>query len=423
MSRAGSPASPPAKRPFSWRRTWLIARRELRERTAQKAYRVVLVVGALFVAGVVIVPTLFGGGDDTPTASKTPAVFVDASGGEATARALAIERASRAGGGPGLDLRVVELSEARRLVRTDEEPLALVIAGPPAAPRVQILQRPNAAQTATDEVAAVQRAAVEARLAALPAAERRRALAPVSVEPVTVEAAGSSPAAAAVVGIMTLVLYLVGLLLNTAFANGIVSDRAGRIIERLLTAAKPEEHLAGKLIGVGAAGLLQLGAWMVTGLLAGLVVAGDLADTFSGVPGLLLAWFPVSVLLTYVLYAALATLLVLPVRRIEDVAGAVGLAAMLQIVAYIAATTIVAPGSTVGPVTQALSLVPFFAPILMLPRIAAGDVAAWELAIGALGPLLLAVLLIRLAAPAYARHAIDAPGGKGLAATIRALRR
>ncbi len=161
---------------------------------------------------------------------------------------------------------------------------------------------------------------------------------------------------------------------------------------------------------------------MLAGAAAALVVSGDLAQTFEGVPALLLIWFPISLVLTYVLYAAVAAVLVLPVRRIEDVAGALAVGSMLQIVAYIAATTIIAPGSTVGPTVQILSLVPFFSPLLMLPRIAAESVPAWELAVGVLGPLVLAALLIRLAAPAYARHAIDAPGGKGVVAALRALR-
>jgi ABC-2 type transport system permease protein len=413
----------PARQPISWHRIWLIARREIRERMAQKVFRVVLVVGALFVAGIVVVPTLFEGDDDGPTETTVPVAFVSGPPAEANARARQLERAAVAAGSTPIRVRVVRPEVARAAVRDGDDSIALLIAGPVEQPTITVLQRTNVLVDASDAVTAVQRSATEARLRGLHAGERRRALAPVAVQTQQVESTGSTPAAAAIVGVMTLVLYLIGLLLNTAFANGVVSDRSGRIVERLLTAARPEEHLLGKLLGVGAAGLIQFAAWIAAGVLAGLLVAGELRDTFEGVPALLLIWFPISVVLTYVLYAALAAVFVIPVRRIEDVAGALAIGSMFQIVAYIAATTILPPGSTVGPTVQALSLVPFFSPLVMLPRIAAGDVAAWELAVGGLGPLLLAALLIRLAAPAYARHAIDAPGGKGLGAALKALRR
>ncbi len=413
--------TPPSRQPISWRRIRLIAAREIRERIAQRVFRIVLVVGALFVAGLVIVPTLIGGDDDGPQRSTVRVAF-DASVGSPQQRLRELERAAQENGGPGIRLRLVSEASARAAIRAGDDDLALLLGGSAQQPSATLIQSENAQTDPSDLIAALQRATLRARLQATAPAVGQQALTPVAVRPEVVEGGGSTGAAAAVVGVMTLVLYLVGLLLNTAFANGLVSDRTGRIVERLLTAARPEEHLAGKLLGVGGAGMLQLGAWMLAGVAAALVVSGDLAQTFEGVPALLLIWFPISLVLTYVLYAAVAAVLVLPVRRIEDVAGALAVGSMLQIVAYIAATTIIAPGSTVGPTVQILSLVPFFSPLLMLPRIAAESVPAWELAVGVLGPLVLAALLIRLAAPAYARHAIDAPGGKGVVAALRALR-
>lgn len=412
----------PATQPFSWRRTWLIARREIRERMAQKVYRVVLALGAVFVAALVIVPTLFGSEDERPERTLVRVAFPTESQPAARERGLQLERAAQENGGAGLRVRIVDEAAARAAVRDGDGDFALIVRGSAQTPSVQVLQRSGRSVDQAEVAAAVQRATLRARLADERSSQADAVLAPVDVRPVVIEGSGSSSAAAAVVGVMTLVLYIAGLLLNTAFANGVVSDRTGRIVERLLTAARPEEHLTGKLVGIGAAGLIQLGAWLVAGLAAALVVSGDLADTFEGVPVLLIAWFPISLVLTYVLYAALAAILIIPVRRIEDVAGALAVGSMFQVVAYIAVTTIIAPGSTISPLITALSLVPFFSPLIMLPRIAAGDVATWELAVGVLGPLLLAALLIRLAAPAYARNAIDAPGGKGVVAALRALR-
>jgi ABC-2 type transport system permease protein len=412
----------PNQRPLSARRTWLVARRELRERMQQRAYRVVLVVGMMFVAALIVVPTVLHAGDEDPVDRRTmPVAFVGESPAGAHQRAHALERAATEIGRAGLTVRVVREAQARRLVQ-DGEDVAVVISGPATAPLVALVQRPSAPFDQAGIEATVLRAAVSARLADAPASTRTRVLAPVEIHAVVVKAEGSTPAAAVVVGVMTLVLYFVGFLLNTAFANGLIGDRTGHLVERLLTAVRSEEHLVGKMLGVGVAGLVQLVAWLAAGLLAGFAVSHSLAHTFQGVPVLLLVWFPVAMITSYVMYAALAAVLVIPVRRIEDVAGTLALTAMLQVVAYMAATTIIPPGSSVSGTIEAMSLVPFLSPILMLPRIAAGDVPAWQLAFAVVAPLLTAAVLIRIAAPAYARHAIDAPGGKGIGASLRALR-
>ncbi|MEH3052892.1 MAG: ABC transporter permease [Patulibacter minatonensis] len=421
MSRADANGTA-TRMPLSWARTWLIARRELRERVAQKAYRVVAIVGAVLVAAAVIVPTLIDGGDDAAERLVVPAAFVDLSAGDARTRADALEAAARDLGGERLEIEVVAERTVRDRVKAGDDDLGLVVRGPAERPRLGLLQRENSSTDVAPLAAVLQRAAITARLDQVAPEDRAQVLAPVDVQVREVPSTGPTPAAAGVVFAMTLVLYVIGLLLITSFANSIVSDRAGRIVERLLTAARPEEHLAGKLIGLGVAGFLQLGVWMVAGIAAALAVSGDLKDTFTGVPLEMLVWFPVAMVLTYVLYAALAAVLVIPVRKIEDVGGAVALGTMLQIGGYIATTTIVAPGSTVSSLVHALSFVPFFSPLLMLGRLAGGDVPAWELAIGFAGPLLLAVILLRLAAPAYARYAIDAPGGKGVGAALAALR-
>ena len=96
------------------------------------------------------------------------------------------------------------------------------------------------------------------------------------------------------------------LLMNVA--RSIIQEKTSRIFEVMLATAKPGDLLAGKLIGVGAVGLTQIGIWVVLGAglattaLAGPIMSGQLAVHFSWVEGIL---FPVYFVLGYLLYASL----------------------------------------------------------------------------------------------------------------------
>jgi ABC-2 type transport system permease protein len=409
-------------RSVGWGRVKLIASREFRERVGQKAYLIALVVGAIVAAAAVIAPSLLDGDDTGPADAERIAVVVQGDSAEARTR---IDRLNAAGSNvPGTPVRFVskrDVEQLRGAVRDDDEKVGAIVSGTAEAPQVRIVTREGGNDLAGRVIEIVNRAAQEERLGAVAAtASRGDFFAPVQTQEETVAGSGPTVKTTAVVSVLGLLLYIAGIMLTTSYATGIVSDRTNHVTERLLTAAKPREHLAGKLLGIGASGLLQFAAWIAAALIADLAAGSGTA--LDDVPTSLMVFFPIALVLTYVLYAAAATVLVLPVRKAEDVSGAIGPAVMLQVVGFVATTTIVAPGATISGTIQVLSLIPFFSPLLMLARLAAGDVPAWELAVGVAGPIVLAIILLRLAGPAYARYSIDAPGGKGLKAALGALR-
>ncbi|MDO9356177.1 MAG: ABC transporter permease [Solirubrobacteraceae bacterium] len=409
-------------RSVGWGRVRLIASREFRERVGQKAYLIALVVGALVAAAAVIAPSLLGGDDDGAVEPERVAIVVQDTPASARARLLSFE--SAAATLPGAPVKFVakrDEAQVRASVRDDDEEVGAVVTGTTAEPEVQVVTREGGSELAARVIEIANRAAQEERLTdATREISKDQFFAPVKTQEATVEGSGPTVKTTAVVSVLGLLLYIAGIMLTTSYATGIVSDRTNHVTERLLTAAKPREHLAGKLLGIGASGLLQFAAWIAAALIAD--VAAGSGTALDDVPASLMIFFPVALVLTYVLYAAAATVLVLPVRKAEDVSGAIGPAVMLQVVGFIATTTIVAPGATISGTIQILSLIPFFSPLLMLARLAAGDVPAWELAVGVAGPIVLAIILLRLAGPAYARYSIDAPGGKGLKAALGALR-
>lgn len=405
-------------------RLWLIARREFRERISQRAFKIAVVLGAIVAALATAAPPLLIGDDESTSREKIAVVAV--SGG--SARVDALQEATRGPGGVGLE--IVESKDraaASKLVGDGDVELGVLLGGDPASPDVTIVTREDGGGTTTDDaLAAVQRTSVIARAeqAGLAPNDAASLLALGDVKSELVTGSGPSSEAAAVAFVLVLVLYVSIIVLVQGAATGLVSDRSARVTERLLTAAKPRDHLYGKLLGVGASGMLQLAAWFAAGLLADAIVSGSGRDgVLSGVPAELLICFPIALVGAYVLYAAVSTLLILPVEKPEDVGGATTPGTMVLIVGFVLATTIIAPGATVSSTLEWLSLVPFFSPMLMLARVAGGDVPLWEVAVGMAGPLVLGGLILAWLAPAYARNAVDPPGGSGLKAALALVRR
>lgn len=186
---------------------------------------------------------------------------------------------------------------------------------------------------------------------------------------------------------MYLLFYAV-MAYGSAVANGVAEEKSSRIMEILVNAATPWQLLAGKIVGIGAAGLSQMACLVVVGIGALLLQAplqvalfgantGGLSQLFTGVflPFYLL--FLVYFLLAFFLYATLFAGLGAMVKRQDEVASATQIPLMLLILGWI--PFIFGLSSPDATWTKVLSYIPFWTPMLMLVRLARGTVAWWEI--------------------------------------------
>ena len=65
--------------------------------------------------------------------------------------------------------------------------------------------------------------------------------------------------------VMALLLSMTTMIYGMNVARSVIQEKTSRIFEVMLAIAKPSDMLAGKLIGVGAVGLTQIGIWVVAG--------------------------------------------------------------------------------------------------------------------------------------------------------------
>jgi ABC-2 type transport system permease protein len=189
------------------------------------------------------------------------------------------------------------------------------------------------------------------------------------------------------VGMLLAALMLVLLLYMSVLMNGIIvmrsvlEEKNSRVMEVMLSTVTAKELMAGKILGVGAVGLTQMLMWGVLGALFGsptLQALGKMAEGVHFTPAMFI-FFPVFYLLGYLLYSSLSAALGAAVNSQEE-------AQQWQffiILPLIASTVLMMPvfSSPSSTFSVVLSLIPFFAPILMYMRIVAQQPPAWQIAL------------------------------------------
>ncbi|MPY96475.1 MAG: ABC transporter permease subunit [Actinophytocola sp.] len=219
----------------------------------------------------------------------------------------------------------------------------------------------------------------------------------------------------AIGAIMAFLLFMSINAYGTLVAQGVVEEKASRVVEILLATIRPWQLLLGKIIGIGLVGLIQLVAIAAAGI--ALALAADVL-TLSGVAVGTLVWGVVWYLLGFFLYAALFAGSGALVSRQEDAQSVLTPVTMVLVVGFLAGFNVMIADAD-GTAARVLSLVPLLSPILMPGRIAAGDVAAWESAL-AIGLTLAAIALVTYLGGRIYQNAVLHTGSRmKLAAALR----
>lgn len=157
-------------------------------------------------------------------------------------------------------------------------------------------------------------------------------------------------------------------------AMGVVEEKSSRVVELLLSTVKPLQLLWGKIIGIGAVGILQLALYGAAGVGAGLAtgtltVTGTALSVFAGTLG----WFVLGFAFFAVLYAAGGSM----VSRQEDVnSTTMPLLLLIMAMFFAAFYSVGDPESTLSNV---LSWIPPFSAVMMPLRIAAGVAPIYQI--------------------------------------------
>ena len=203
------------------------------------------------------------------------------------------------------------------------------------------------------------------------------------IAPVEIETPDTGDTTAAFFGayILFILMYMVIMLYSMNTARSIIEEKASRIFEVLLSTIKPDELLAGKIIGVGAVGVTQTAIWMSAAAALGVYFAGSL--TGSGghaiitIPQVLffLAYF----IFAFLLYSSIAAGLGAITNSEQELQQLnMFLVLPLAFCMLMLISIIKSPDSTLSRI---VSLIPFCSPLLMNLRISIGSPQPWEIAL------------------------------------------
>lgn len=204
--------------------------------------------------------------------------------------------------------------------------------------------------------------------------------------------------------VIGLLIYLTLTIYGQVIMGAVVEEKETRIAEILFSSARPFELMLGKLVGVGLAGLTQMGIWLlsIAGLLGFLALQADLSSLVGGLPHitpLMIVYFLIYFLLGYFLYASFFALIASMVTTVQE-GGQFSLPVTMTMLAsfYFSFAVIRDPNSSLS---FWVSIAPFFAPITMPVRILAETPPIWQIGLSILLNLLAIGGMVWLASRVY----------------------
>lgn len=182
--------------------------------------------------------------------------------------------------------------------------------------------------------------------------------------------------------VLFFLMYMVILLYGMNVARSIIEEKTSRVFEVLLATIRPEEMMAGKVIGVGSVGLTQVAVWLATAVLltsTSILSAIGGGSVHVSLSAMQIIFFVVYFLLGYLLYSSVAAALGAMVNSEQELQQLnMFLVMPLAGCMFALAPVITNPSGTVARV---ISLIPFCTPLIMYLRISLAMPPMWEIAL------------------------------------------
>ena len=185
-------------------------------------------------------------------------------------------------------------------------------------------------------------------------------------------------------------------------AMGIVEEKQNRVVEIVLARARTTSLLIGKVLGIGALGLVQI-ASLGLAVMIGLAIAPlpiDVPDlTRIGVTAVI--WLVVWFVLGYLVYSFLYATLGATLSRQEDMQSVAFIPALAILPAYFLVVVSASSEGGASAIVRIASYVPIWSPIVMPFRINTGDAQAWEVVLAIALAVVTVLALVRIGARIY----------------------
>jgi len=193
------------------------------------------------------------------------------------------------------------------------------------------------------------------------------------------EQASDDEASFAVAIILIMIIYIMVIMYGSHTLTAVIEEKSSRMVEVLLASVSPENLMLGKVLGIGLAGLTQFGIWAGTMLLLSSrgVSVGDFTLDMAFLTPTILISFVMFFVLGFFLYATLYAGVGAMCNTVQDSQQFhMPLAMGLVIPMVLMSVILRAPDA---PLAVILSLVPFFAPVIMFMRVCVETPPLWQI--------------------------------------------
>jgi ABC-2 type transport system permease protein len=191
--------------------------------------------------------------------------------------------------------------------------------------------------------------------------------------------------------ILLMILYVSILMWGQMVMTSVIEEKTSRVVEVMAAGVSPTTLLAGKLFGVGAAGLTQFLVWSLSLFAFSMAGASPVLGSVSmpEITPLMLVSFVLFFLLGFLFYASLYAAIGAAVNTVQEAQNLVWPVMMPYILGMVFFTVVLeAPD---GALAVTLSMIPGISPLIMFLRIVVLTPPWWQIALS-IALLVLAIL-------------------------------
>ncbi len=184
--------------------------------------------------------------------------------------------------------------------------------------------------------------------------------------------------------VLLMLLYISIILYGQMVATAVATEKSSRAMELLITSAKPNNLIFGKILGTGTAGLTQIGIWLAAVLVFYNINSGfwsqyDMISRIFNMPPDIVIYAVIFYILGFFIFAAIYGALGSLVNRVEEINTVAVPVVLLVLIGFFGAFAAMA--SPNGLIVTILSYIPVFTPFVMFVRICVTEVPVYGIAI------------------------------------------
>jgi len=193
--------------------------------------------------------------------------------------------------------------------------------------------------------------------------------------------------------IFLIILYMTIILYGSSVMRSVIEEKTSRIIEILLSSVNSFQLMMGKLIGVGAVGLVQYVIWAGMGAITLLVVASSAPalSEFIKIPPEIFLYFILFFIIGFFTFSTLYAAIGAMCSDMQDAQSLSAPVTLLIVMPFMISFMVIADPSSEA--AQILSFLPFFTPLIMFLRILLIDPPRWEILLSVLINIITIILI------------------------------